>query len=410
MVRYLAACLFALFGFADALARPITIATWNLGWHMDLETAQQWIGECSKNYVEDPVTGRFKPSQEAGFKPGWDIDVFKIEGWDVSRYPVCSVYFAGGAVRVNLEAYRKRQEQIGSFISRSILADIIAFQEVNGEQSVREVLPKGGLDYDFCPVTGYKVQRLVIVWKKILGEKVSCAIEDALSLPANPDDKRPRPGLALTLKIDGKLLRIMDVHLKSGCVSPFDGGNLEGAAKDCTILQQQVDPLESWIERAAADGAKIVLLGDFNRNFWHELRDQRPARTDASGTSTPRPAGVLSRSLIEEIADGQPVAANLKILDEHCQISDAGQALCTQAEIRDLTTAETQLLSSESYLGCRNPVGLDHILVGPGVTSDGPAKHLSIGSYGGNRAGTPNGKDQVLAISDHCPMIARLNF
>lgn len=410
MARYLAACLFVLFGFAEALASQITIATWNLGWHMDIETVQHWIGECSKNYVEDPATGKFKPSQEAGFKPGWDIDVFKIEGWDVSRYPVCSVYFAGGAVRVNLEAYRKRQEQIASFISQSIAADIIAFQEVSGEQSVREVLPNGGLDYDFCPVTGYKVQRLVIVWKKTLGEKVSCGIEDALSLPANPDDRRPRPGLALTLRIDGKLLRIMDVHLKSSGVSPFDGGNLEGTAKDCTILQQQVDPLESWIERAAAEGAKIVLLGDFNRNFWHELRDQRPARTDASGTSTPRPAGVLSRSLIEEIADGQPAAANLKVLDEHCQISDAGQALCTQAEIRDLTTPETQLLASDTYLGCRNPVGLDHILVGPGINSNGPAEHLSIGSYGGNRAGAPNGKDQVLAISDHCPMIARLSF
>ncbi|WP_261338349.1 hypothetical protein [Rhizobium leguminosarum] len=119
---------------------------------------------------------------------------------------------------------------------------------------------------------------------------------------------------------------------------------------------------------------------------------------------------MLSRSLIEEIADGQPAAANLGVLDEHCHISDAGQALCTQAEIRDLTTPETQLLASDNYLGCRNPIGLDHILVGPGINSDGPAEHLSIGNLVGNKAGTPNGKDQVLAISDHCPMTARLNF
>ncbi|THK34281.1 endonuclease/exonuclease/phosphatase family protein [Ensifer sp. MPMI2T] len=410
MIRYLAACLAVLFGSTEALASQVTIATWNLGWHMDQATVQNWIGECSKNYVENPTTGKFKPSQEAGFKPGWDTDVFKIEGWDVSRFPVCSVYFAGGTVRVNLKAYGKRQQQIANFISRSVPADIIAFQEVSSEQSVREVLPNGGSDYDFCPVTGYKVQRLVIAWRKTLGEKVSCAIEDALSLPANPDDKRPCPGLALTLKIDGKLLRIMNVHLKSSCVSPFDGGNLEGTGKDCMILQQQVDPLESWVERAAADETKIVLLGDFNRNLWHELRDQRPVRTDGSGTSSPRPAGALSRSLIEEVADGQPAAANLKILDEHCQIGEAGQALCAQAETRDLTPAETQLLASDNYLGCRNPVGLDHILIGPGINSDGPAEHLSIGNLGSNKAGTPNGKDQVLAISDHCPMIARLNF
>lgn len=410
MIRYLAACLLVLFGSVEAFACQVTIASWNLGWHMDQETVKAWISECSKNYVEDPATGKFKPSQEAGFKPGWDIDAFKIEGWDASRLPVCNVYWAGGTVRVNLKAYRRRQEQIANFISGTVPADIIAFQEVSGEQSVREVLPNGGSDYDFCPVTGYKVQRLVIAWKKTLGEKVSCAIEDALSLPANPDDKRPRPGLALTLKIGGKLLRIMAVHLKSSCVSPFDGGNLEGTGTDCMILQQQIDPLENWVERAAADGAKIVFLGDFNRNLWHELRDQRPTTTDASGTSSPRSAGVLSRSLVEEIADGQPAAANLKILDEHCQITDAGQSLCTEAEIRDLTTPETQLLASDNYLGCRSPVGLDHILVGPGIDSDGPAEHVSIGNLGSNRAGTPNGKDQVLAISDHCPMIAQLNF
>ncbi|WP_261338348.1 hypothetical protein [Rhizobium leguminosarum] len=236
MIRCLAACFFVLFGSAGALASQVTIATWNLGWHMDLETAQHWIEECSKNYVAGPATGKLKASQEAGFKPGWDINASKIEGWDVSRLPVCNVYFAAGSVRVNIEAYRKRQEQIANFISRSLPADIIAFQEVSGEQSVREVLPNGGVEYDFCPVTGYKVQRLVIAWKKTLGEKVSCAIEHALSLPANPDDKRPRPGLALTLKIDGKLLRIMDVHLKSSCVSPFDGGNLRGqpgTARSC---------------------------------------------------------------------------------------------------------------------------------------------------------------------------------
>ncbi|WP_261335725.1 hypothetical protein [Rhizobium leguminosarum] len=74
---------------------------------------------------------------------------------------------------------------------------------------------------------------------------------------------------------------------------------------------------------------------------------------------------MLSRSLIEEIADGQPAAANLKVIDEHCQISDPGQALCTQAEIRDLTTPEIQL----NYLGCRNPVGLTTFWLGSASTA-----------------------------------------
>ncbi|WP_245443571.1 hypothetical protein [Rhizobium phaseoli] len=131
-------------------------------------------------------TGKFKASQEAGFKPGWDIDAFKIEGWDVSRLPVCNVYFAGGTVRVNFEAYRNRQEQIANFIARSIPADIIAFQEVSGEQSVREVLPNGGSDYDFCPVTGYKVQRLVIAWKKRWAKRSPVPSKRRLAFPPTP--------------------------------------------------------------------------------------------------------------------------------------------------------------------------------------------------------------------------------
>ncbi|MBB2719644.1 UNVERIFIED_ORG: hypothetical protein GGD48_004921 [Rhizobium etli] len=32
-----------------------------------------------------------------------------------------------------------------------------------------------------------------------------------------------------------------------------------------------------------------------------------------------------------------------------------------------------KLLASGNYLGCRNPVRLDHILTGPGINNDGPA-------------------------------------
>lgn len=82
--------------------------------------------------------------------------------------------------------------------------------------------------------------------------------------------------------------------------------------------------------------------------------------------------------------------------------------LCRMSEMRNLEPAETMLLATPSYLGCRNPVGLDHILVGPGVQSDGPAEHISIGKFGDNKPGDQQGVGQVLSISDHCPMIAKL--
>lgn len=386
-------------------------ATWNLGWHMDQATVQSWIGECSKTYALDASTGLWKPSVASDAKQGWDIDAFKIEGWDTGRLAVCSVYFAGGTVRVTLEAYKKRQEDIAKFIASSVPADVLAFQEVSGEQAIREVLPNGGSDYELCPVKDYKVQRLVIAWKKTLGTQVSCDIENALSLPTNPDARRPRPGLSLTLTVDGSLLRVMTVHLKSSCVSPFESkGNLAGGGDHCPVLQQQIGPLESWIERESADGAKLVLLGDFNRNLWHELRDQGPVRTDASDPAAARPSGALTLSIFKEVSDGVPSGSQLKMLDEHCPTNEVGQVLCTLSEIRDLEPAESSLLASPTYVGCRNPVGLDHILVGPGVRNKNGAQHISIGGLGATKRGNDAGVGQVLPISDHCPMMATLDF
>ena len=404
---------FLLLSISGLSARELSLATWNLGWHMDIEAAKTWISECNKTYIKDITADRWIPSSAPEASQAWDVDVFKIDGWDYGRLPVCNVYFAGDAVRVTEASYRKRQEQISNFIAKSIPADIIAFQEVSGVQAVKEILPNAGQDYELCGLTNpeqYKVQRLVIAWKKTLGSLVSCETEDALHLPSNPVKDQPRPGLSLAINIDGTAFRILTVHLKSSCVSPFqDNGILTSGGENCPILQQQIDPFEQWVERASAGGTKIVVLGDFNRNFWHELRDQSLVRTDGGSPAGPRPAGILSRSLLKEVVDGVPLDSTLTILNEKCPIGPIGQLLCIESEIRPLASGERDLLGSREYLGCRNPVTLDHILVGRGVKSEEGASHISIGVLGGTRKGT-NGRDPTLAISDHCPMMARVTF
>ncbi|MBY5721772.1 hypothetical protein HFO33_35360 [Rhizobium leguminosarum] len=217
--------------------------------------------------------------------------------------------------------------------------------------------------------------------------------------------------MSLTLKIDDAVVRILSQHLKSSRVSAFENGKLAGGGKHCPILQQQIDPLESWIERETADGAKIVLLGDFNRNFWHELRGPGPVRTDFGSPAAARSSGALSNSLFEEIVDGMPPASALRMLEEHCDTNEAGTLLCGLSEIRPLDDAERSLLASQNYLGCRNAVGLDHILVGSAIEELGPAQHVIIKNFGDNASGSAvDGSDQLLAISDHCPLIAKLKL
>lgn len=401
---------------SNALARDIAVATWNLGWHMDRALLAQWIDACNETYELDKVTKKYHPSTEIGARFGWDIDVFAVEGWNVN-FPVCNVYGAGKedfgftTIRVTPEAYDKRIAQIQNFIASSVQVDIIAFQEVSGKEAVLEILPGGGADYEVCSFTGFKVQRLAIAWKKSLGTQISCQAEEALTLKdIRPFKDQPRPGLLLALDVGGTRLHVMNVHLKSSCVSPLGGNLLAGDAIACQILHDQVVPLETWIDRETAVGDRTILLGDFNRNFWHEVEDDQQVRTDGGNPTTPLPEGVRVNSLFEEVIDGNPASSNLTMLKELCPANELAALICEIGEARKLETPEVDVLRFNTHLGCRNPIGLDHILYGPGVTAQGDAIHAPIGKFGGSRHPNNDNPVALLAIADHCPLVARLSF
>jgi endonuclease/exonuclease/phosphatase family metal-dependent hydrolase len=398
---------------SSALAREITVATWNLGWHMDRSTVPDWIEACNATYELDKATERYHRSTEIGSQFGWDIDVFKIDGWDVGRFPVCDVYgafkqdFGFTAVRVTLAAYDQRGTKIRNFIANNVPADIIAFQEVSGEDAVLEVLPNGADDWEVCSFSTFKVQRLAIAWKKSLGTEIACKTEDSLTLKGvRPPEKQPRPGLFLALDIDGTRVQVLNVHLKSSCVSPIGGNPLAGESDDCEVLHDQVAPLETWVEREASLTDKTIILGDFNRNFWHEIADTRPVRTDGSDPEGPIQSGVRVNSLFEEVVDGRPASTAFTLLKEHCPLTEIGTLLCEEGETRALESPEVDVLRFHAYLGCRNPIGLDHILLGPGLVASGDATHVGIGKLGGSRHPNKSNPDPLLGIADHCPLLA----
>ena len=194
--------------------------------------------------------------------------------WDWTKFPVCNVYNDANhhTVPVTVAAYDKRLQQLNNFIQNTLPADIYAFEEVSGESAVREALPNHGAGYEICTFPDFKVQRLAIAWKSEFGAASACTVEPALSLPDNPDADRPRPGLSVDLMIDGTPLRVLAVHLKSGCVSPLEasGDLTHDQDRDCRILQQQIVPIEKWVEGQFSGSDKVIMLGDFNRNFWHE--------------------------------------------------------------------------------------------------------------------------------------------
>jgi endonuclease/exonuclease/phosphatase family metal-dependent hydrolase len=188
--------------------------------------------------------------------------------------PPCGVYQTPARVNVPVTAasFALRSRQLAGFIRDTVKPDVIAFQEVSGTAAVNEALGPMASEFQTCSFDGqYKVQRLAFAWRKSVAEVVEpCRPIEAISLPALAEVDRVRPGYQVGLRIRGKLVRFLNLHLKSSCVSPLDGGQLDSTdarAEACAILQQQVRPLEAAIEQLAPGADHFVVLGDFNRNI-----------------------------------------------------------------------------------------------------------------------------------------------
>lgn len=398
---------------------PLRVATWNLGWHMDTALATRWIDACGGRFERDPVDRLWKP-QPGGSKRGWDLRWGRGAPivWDIVVLPPCDVYQANfKIVPATVAAYTKRNAQIARLLERDVRADVLALQEVSGKDAVLEVLPLGGAAYEVCSFTGFKVQRMAIAWRRTLGQFESCTVRPELSLPTRVVEEQPRPGLALTLIVSGKRLRFLTVHLKSSCVSPIEDprtngkGQLEGEEPNCKLLQAQLPALEQWIEEQSKGVDALVLLGDMNRNVAQEENAAPSAVVRVPGNPTdPYTPTTRVTNLWREVNDGMPSTSLMSLLPTACDLAPQLAALCAESKMRKLERNEASAISAPSALGCRNPLGLDHIAVTDGLRGATSAKKIALGKLGRSLPGTATQPDPLLALSDHCPLIADLQL
>lgn len=138
-------------------------------------------------------------------------------------------------------------------------ADVVAFQEVDGEQPAALLFPPAR----------YALQ----LTHDAVVQRVGFAVRQGLSFTANPDVTAldiPRPGAAqhlrsgadITLNLPGgRKLRLLAIHLKSGCQEDRSRPDREA----CTLLAAQTAPLAAWIAARQAEHTPFAVLGDFNR-------------------------------------------------------------------------------------------------------------------------------------------------
>ena len=222
----------------------------------------------------------------------------KLATWNMNNlhFVVGEPLRSGAPARTvaDYELLRKYRDRLG--------ADVIALQEVNGPKAAGLVFPPDQYDLYFSAryiedlvtgkathpdpeqrsdriYTGFAVRRGVL-------DAVSKRDVPSLGVIHAPDSRPVRWGTELLVEKDGQLLRLLSVHLKSGC---HDGSLENSTDPDCVTLAAQRAPLEAWIDEAARQLVPFVILGDFNRridrfgqddHLWREIDDGDPPGLD----------------------------------------------------------------------------------------------------------------------------------
>jgi len=163
-------------------------------------------------------------------------------------------------------------------------ADIVAVQEVDGEEALRRVFDDATYDYHVAPQNGIQL--------------TGFAYKPRLSITKNPDYSEldvgdVRVGTDLTVTVNNQSVRLLSAHLKSGC---FDQA-LSTSTNACQKLKAQLPVLEEGIDACAQAGEAFLVLGDINRRmktgevFYTEIDDGDLANADLTLVTDGRTSG-----------------------------------------------------------------------------------------------------------------------
>jgi endonuclease/exonuclease/phosphatase family metal-dependent hydrolase len=222
--------------------------------------------------------------------------------------------------------------------ARELDADVIALQEVDGQEAARLVLA----GYQFCFTGRRHPQNNGFAIRA--GLPYRCA-PDVVGLA--PRDALRRGAAVVLYPGTRAELHLLSVHLKSGCARDA----LDSLNKACRDLAAQVPALEAWIDAHARAGRSFAVLGDFNRDLlnergqglWPQLDDADPPESNLVNAAEGMPFRgcvpgapytsyidfiVLSRSLAARMIPGSfqrivytAKSARRSRLSDHCPVA-----------------------------------------------------------------------------------------
>ena len=138
-------------------------------------------------------------------------------------------------------------------------ADVVALQEVDGPEVAAEIFPPDR--YALFFTRDHVVQRVGFAVRRGIAVRQNA---DLTALDIDPAARfRLRSGVDITIDLSAARLRLLGVHLKSGCHE----APLSSEGRPCQTLRRQLPPLQGWIAQRREEGVPFLLLGDFNRRM-----------------------------------------------------------------------------------------------------------------------------------------------
>ncbi|WP_241663707.1 endonuclease/exonuclease/phosphatase family protein [Oecophyllibacter saccharovorans] len=172
--------------------------------------------------------------------------------------------------------------------ARRLQGDVIVVEEVADEQAIWNVFNRD--DYRLFLANDPVAQRVGLLVRRQAGLTITRHPDLSTLALSRPGAHHPlRSGLDVTLAdARGHSLRLLGVHLKSGCWAR----PLAETGHACPVLYRQFQTLEEWILDRADSGEAFVILGDFNRQL--TARDPLMARLLADAPLTLTTSGLAS--------------------------------------------------------------------------------------------------------------------
>ena len=170
---------------------------------------------------------------------------------------------------------------------REIAPDVVAFQEVENAAAALRVFPASHWHVEVSTrpePAGPSRQCWSLPGQYLDHQATGFAIRRQIVYERNPDlyslggpDANSRWGTDITVTFGGRQLRLLSVHLKSGCWSA-DQDSDPNRTDTCATLSDQILELRAWADLREHEGTAFGILGDFNRRFavtddraWSEL-------------------------------------------------------------------------------------------------------------------------------------------